>query len=590
MTDQKNLLLAIAISVAILFGFHFFYELPRQRALQAEQARQQALVEQQAPAGPAADPTLPQATVPGQAPGSETVVSNAPPAGPRERTVVLGETQRLKIDTPRIHGSVNLRGGRFDDLTLANYRVTPEPASAEVVLLAPTGSESPYFAEFGWIGAGGLPANAVPGPGTEWTASGGPLGVDKPVTLTWDNGQGLVFERVINVDQNFMFTVTQRVRNNGAAPVTLQPYGRVQRIGTPTTSGFYVLHEGPIGVIDGVLQEPNYTDLKEDGAEQKFSTTGGWFGFTDKYWLVSLVPDQGAQINARLFHQRQAAGDVYQFDFTAPALTVAPGAAAESTNRLFAGAKEVNLLEEYRDSLGIPRFNYAVDWGWFYFFTIPFFHALDFLRGLVGNFGVAILVFTVLLRLAFFPIANKQYEAFAKLKKLQPKMEEIRKVHGDNRERMSMEMMKLYKEEKANPLGGCLPILLQIPVFFALYKVLFVTIEMRHAPFFGWIQDLSAPDPTTLFNLFGLIPWDPPAILHIGVWPILMGVTMWLQQKLNPSQPDPVQQKVFMALPFIFTYMMAAFPAGLVIYWTWSNLLSIAQQWFIMRRMGVKVT
>ncbi|MFV3076539.1 membrane protein insertase YidC [Niveispirillum fermenti] len=576
MTDQKNLILTIVISIAILFGFHFFYERPRQMAAQAEFQRQQALQAEQ----------LPSSTVPGSTPGVGAIGG---PAAPRPRADVLAEAGRVTIATPSLHGSINLRGGRIDDLTLAKYKVTPDKDSAEVVLLSPVGAVDPYFAEFGWVPAHAGTALDLPKADTVWTASADRLTPDAPLVLTWDNGAGLVFERTITVDADYMFTVTQRVRNETGADVALSPYGFVQRRGTPKTEGMFVLHEGPLAIVNGTLKEYKYKDLKEDGATVNLSSTGGWIGITDKYWLVGLIPDQSQTTDMRVLHQG-GAGDVYQVDYKAPAISVAAGGTAETTHRLFAGAKIVSLLDSYNEKLGIDSLDYAVDWGWFYFLTIPFFHALDFLGGLVGNFGVAILIFTVFLRLAFFPIANKQYEAFAKMKKLQPKMEELKKKHGDNREQLSMAMMKLYKEEKANPLAGCLPILLQIPVFFALYKVLYVTIEMRHAPFFGWITDLSAIDPTTMFNLFGLIPWDPPSFLHVGVWPLLMGITMWLQQKLNPSNPDPVQQKVFMLLPFIFTYMMASFPAGLVIYWTWSNLLSIAQQWFIMRRMGVKAT
>ncbi len=580
MTDQKNLILAIVISVAILFGFHFFYELPRQRAIQEDLERQRALQAetiQASESAPAVGADLPTATT-----------LPAPVAPTQAEAVSTGE--RIKIDTPRLHGTVNLRGGRIDDLTLADYKVTQDDDSPEVVLLSPSATARPYFAEFGWIPAGDTPASALPGPSTDWTATGGALTPDSPVTLTWDNGQGLVFERVVSVDRDYMFTVTQRVRNTTDRAVSLAPYGRVQRVGTPTLSGFFILHEGPIGVLDGVLREYEYEELRDEGQPFTEATTGGWIGFTDKYWLVSLIPDPAAPVDVRLFHQAQAGLDAYQIDYRSQVQTVQPGGSYETTHRLFAGAKQVSILDAYENDLGVTRFSYAVDWGWFYFLTKPFFYGLDFLGRLFGNFGIGILVFTVFLRLVFFPLANKQYESMAKMKKLQPKMEELKKRYGDDRQRFSEGMMLLYKQEKVNPLSGCLPILLQIPVFFALYKVLFVTIEMRHAPFFGWIQDLSAPDPTSLFNLFGLIPWDPPTILMIGVWPLLMGFTMWLQMKLNPAQPDPIQQKIFMILPFVFTFMMASFPAGLVIYWTWSNILSILQQWVIMRRMGVKIT
>ncbi len=573
MTDQKNLVLTIVISIAILFGFHYFYERPRQLAAQAEAQRQQALQAEQVPT-----------TTPGATPG---IGADAGVPAARDRADVVAETARVAIATPSLHGSINLRGGRVDDLTLAKYRTTPAKDSPEVVLLAPVGTEHPYYAEFGWVAANAGDGLLLPKADTVWTASANTLTPDSPVTLTWDNGAGLVFERTFTVDADYMFTVTQRVRNQTGAPVALSPYGFVQRRGTPKTEGTYVLHEGPLAIVNGTLKEYKYKDLQEEPAN--LNSKGGWIGITDKYWLVGLIPDQSLTTDMRVLHQKTAT-DIYQVDYKAPAVTVAPGETTETTNRLFAGAKIVDMLNSYNEKLGIDSLDYAIDWGWFYFLTKPFFHGLDWLGRTIGNFGIAILVFTVFLRAAFFPIANKQYAAFAKMKKLQPKMEELKKKHGENREALSMEMMKLYKEEKANPLAGCLPILLQIPVFFALYKVLYVTIEMRHAPFYGWIHDLSAADPTTIFNLFGLIPWDPPTFLHIGIWPLLMGVTMWLQQKMNPSNPDPVQQKMFMLLPFIFTYMMASFPAGLVIYWTWSNLLSIAQQWVIMRKMGVKPT
>jgi YidC/Oxa1 family membrane protein insertase len=597
MSDQKNLILAITLSLAILFGFQFFYEAPRQKALQEEQARQRAQQEQLLANAPAAQPSagVPAAgadALPGS-PDTPATVSAAPatafPSGPRDRTTVLAETARVRIDTPALHGSLNLRGGRFDDLTLAGYRVDLAPTSPEVTLLSPTGATGqPYFAEFGWVAAGGVSAANLPSTSTVWTATGGPLTPTRPVTLRWDNGQGLVFERQVAVDADYMFTVTDRVLNNGSAPVALAPYGRVQRIGTPQTQGFYILHEGPIGVFDSVLNEYSYADLLEDRRIIEAKSTGGWVGFTDKYWLVSLVPDQSRLVDVRVFHQSQGATDAYQTDFRNQPLTIEPGASAEAVHRLFAGAKIVDLLDRYKDG-GIARFTYAIDWGWFYFLTQPFFHALDFLGSNTGNFGIGIIIFTVFLRLAFFPLANKQYESFAKMKLLQPKLEELRARCGDDKQRMSMEMMNLYKQEKVNPLAGCLPILIQIPVFFALYKVLFVTIEMRHAPFYGWIQDLSAPDPTNLFTLFGLIPWVPPAFLHLGALPLLFGITMWLQMKLSPSNPDPIQQRIFMIMPFIFTYFTATFPAGLVIYWTWSNILAIGQQWLIMRRMGVKM-
>lgn len=579
MTDQRNLILAIALSIAILLGFQFFYEKPRieqQKQLAAQQAAQ---TEQTVPA-------------PGTAPGAANPqipgLATAEPA--KDRAALLAEQlaagSRVKIDTPSLHGSINLVGGRIDDLTLATYHETPDPKSPEIVLLAPAGTPAAYYAEFGWV-----PEDrsvAAPGADTRWTANGTALTPDKPLVLTWDNGGGLVFERKVEVDKDFMFTVTQTVRNAGSQPVRLLPYSLVTRSGTPHTSGYYILHEGPLGVFDGKLSEKSYDDLKKAGKPLTQETTGGWIGITDKYWLVSLVPDQKEKVTARYVYSSPGNSDRYQVDTLGTAVEVAPGATATQTGRLFAGAKQVKLLDAYADKLGITNFDLAIDFGWFYFLTKPFFYALDFLGRVLGNFGLAILVFTVVVKAAFFPLANKSYQAMSKMKKLQPQMQSLRERFADDPQRMNQELMGLYKREKVSPVSGCLPIVIQIPVFFALYKVLFVTIEMRHAPFFGWIHDLSAPDPTTIFNLFGLIPWDPPAMLHLGAWPLIMGVTMWLQQRLNPAPPDPVQQKVFQFLPIIFTFMLAGFPAGLVIYWAWNNLLSVAQQWTIMNRMGVK--
>jgi YidC/Oxa1 family membrane protein insertase len=387
-----------------------------------------------------------------------------------------------------------------------------------------------------------------------------------------------------------MLGAEQRVRNQGAEPVQVLPWARIRRERTPEVAGFFILHEGFVGVIDGRLQEYTYSSAKDEAQKRRGpafeqEAAGGWAGFTDKYWLTALMPaNQQERMRTAFRHVSDGGQDRWQVDMAPPAAqSVAPGAAAALATRLFAGAKEVHLLDAYRDRLGITDFDKAIDFGWFYFLTKPFFYALDFLFRLTGNFGVAILLFTLGIKILFFPLANKAYHSMAKMKVLGPKMQEIKERYKDEPQKAQMEMMALYKSEKVNPASGCLPILIQIPVFFALYKVLFVTIEMRHQPFFGWIRDLSAPDPTNLFNLFGLIPWDPPALLHMPVWAILMGLTMWVQQKLNPQPPDPIQAKIFQWMPVLFTFMLASFPAGLVIYWTWNNLLSIAQQWWIMR-------
>jgi YidC/Oxa1 family membrane protein insertase len=563
--QQRNLFIAIAVSIGILLGFQFLFEQPRLERQQQAQQTQPAT----APQGEV--PTTGAPSAPGPIPGA---------AAPPSREAALQSAPRVKIKTPNIEGSFTLLGGRIDDIRLMRYRESVDPESPEIVLLSPTGTAGAYFAEFGWVPSG--PGVRLPGADTLWTASSDTLTPGAPVVLTWDNGEGLKFTRTIAVDDNFMFTVTERVENSGTDPVALLPYGLIQRTGPPATSGFFILHEGPVGVFDGKLKEPGYDDLKDDGPIA-LTTTGGWLGITDKYWLTALVPDQNEPVKGRFSHALRDRADVYQADFLGAERQIPPGGSAETSARFFAGAKEVKVLQSYEDA-GVDRFADAVDWGWFFFLTKPIFHLLDFFNRLLGNFGLGILLLTVIIKLLFFPLANKSYAAMAKMKTLQPQMMELREKFGDDKARLNQEMMALYKRVGANPLAGCLPILIQIPVFFALYKVLFVTIEMRHAPFFGWIRDLSAPDPTTIFNLFGLIPWDPPSILHIGAWPIIMGVTMYLQQKLNPQPPDPIQAKMFMLLPFIFTYMLAQFAAGLVIYWAWNNLLSIAQQWVIMRK------
>ncbi|MGE0716605.1 MAG: membrane protein insertase YidC [Alphaproteobacteria bacterium] len=573
MTDQKNLIIAIAISIAILLGFQFFVQKPH------HEAQRQAQVEQQA-----AQPS-PGAATPPTVPGATPAAGAAAPGGAVPRADALARAPRVPIDTARVKGSVSLRGGRVDDLTLKDYRETVAPGSPLIDLLSPSDSATPYFVQFGWVAGPGSADVALPREDTMWRAEGDGLTQQSPLTLVWDNGQGLIFRRTLAFDANFLLTVTDRVENQGAGPVTLLPYALTKRWPTPHTAGFYILHEGLIGVTDGVLREISYSSIKDQKrVEQK--TTGGWVGFTDKYWLVALVPDQGEAVDTRFTWEARGRDDAYQADYLGAARQLAPGQTAETTHRVFAGAKEVHLLDDYRDRLGIQRLDRAIDFGWFYFLTKPIFYVIDYFYRWLGNFGLAILLLTVLIKLAFFPLANKSYRAMSKLKKLQPKMMELREKYGDDRQRLNQEMMQLYRKEGANPASGCLPIVIQIPVFFALYKVLFVTIEMRHAPFYGWIRDLSSPDPTTIFNLFGLIPWTPPHVLMIGAWPLIMGVTMFLQQKLNPQPPDPIQAKVFMALPIVFTYMLAGFPAGLVIYWAWNNLLSIIQQWVIMRRAG----
>ncbi len=586
--DQRNLILAIVLSLAILMTYEVFIVGP-QRQHQLEQLEQSQVAE---PSKPDQQPdheipTPPSgATTSGAAPGE---VGEAPAA--LSRAEALAQAPRIAVDSTTLSGSIALKGGLFDDLILKRYRETIEPGSPQIKLLHPLGVAQPYYVNFGW--SAGPEGPPVPGRDSLWQADRQTLAPGAPVTLSWDNGQGLRFEQRLSLDDNYMFTVTQSVANSGQADVELSSYGLVSRTGTPKVLGFYILHEGLLGVVDNTLHEIDYKDLVKDGPQQ-FATTGGWLGITDKYWLVALVPDQERQVQARFLHSLADDQDKYQSDFLYQTLTVPAGGTVEVTSRLFAGAKEAKLLDAYRDNLGIPRFDRAVDFGWFYFLTKPFFYALHYFAGLFGNFGLAILLLTVLVKLAFFPLANKSYVAMAKMRKLQPEMLELRERYGEDKQKLNQEMMALYKREGANPVSGCLPVVIQIPVFFSLYKVLFVTIEMRQAPFYGWIKDLSVPDPTTILNGFGLIPWDVPELgilnlLNLGVWPLLMGTSMVLQQRLNPQPADPVQAKIFLFMPIIFTFLLAHFPAGLVIYWTWNNLLSMLQQAVIMKRAGVPI-
>jgi len=587
--EQRNLLLAIVLSVGILIGFQYLFE-----KLRPPPPPSPAVPTQTAPApGTASTGSAPGTAAPSTVPGATPTPGAATAPTSETREQALAASPRVKIDAPRLHGSIALTGGRIDDLTLASYHETPDPRSPEVVLLWPTGTKDPYFAESGWVA--GSPGIKVPGSDTHWTPSDGKLTSKTPLTLTWDNGDGLVFTRTISVDDNYMFTVREAVRNTGSAPVSLLPYALVSRTGAPDGSAYYISHEGLAGYLDGHVfgggtgflwlgDNDTYANLPPD-KPRDYSSTGGWLGFTDKYWLTALVPPQDQAIKARFIHVVERGVDRYQADYLGPATTIPADGTAAAETRFFAGAKEVNLLDSYRDS-GILKFDLAIDWGIYYFLTKPIFFVLQFFYTLIGNFGLAILLLTLLIKLAFFPLANKSYAAMSKMKLLQPEMQKVRERFPDDKARQQQEIMALYKKVGANPLAGCLPIVLQIPVFFSLYKVLFVTIEMRHAPFFGWIHDLSAPDPTSFANLFGLLPFAPPAMLAIGAWPLMMGVTMYLQQKLNPQPVDPVQARMFMLLPIVFTYMLSAFPAGLVIYWAWNNLLSIAQQWAIMHRAG----
>ena len=594
--NNRNYILAIVLSILVLVGWQYFVGMPqmeRQREAQRQQQTQQS--QQGVP------PAAPGAT-PGAAPAPGTAAPAAPGASApaavvaQTREQVLAATPRIAIETPRLTGSINLVGARVDDLVLATYRETVAKDSANVILLSPQGSpidpvhhRQPFYAEFGFV-AGAGQTIPVPNAETRWTQSGsGKLTPATPVTLTWDNGQGLTFQRIYEIDPTYMITVRDSVVNRGQAQAVLHPYGLISRHGTPQTSGYYILHEGLIGVFgDKGLQEVGYSAI-ETARTQAFRSRGGWLGITDKYWAAALIPDQATDTDSSFKFFQSGTLKSYQTDYLKPALTIAPGATAETTSRLFAGAKEVAVVDGYAASLSVDRFDRLIDWGWFYFITKPLFKVMDWIFLKTGNFGIAILLVTLLVKALFFPLANKSYASITMMKKVQPEMMEIRDRFADDKMKQQQELMALYKREKINPLAGCWPIVIQIPVFFALYKVLFITIEMRQAPFFGWIRDLSAPDPTSLFNLFGLLPFEVPHFLLIGIWPLIMGVTMWVQMQMNPAPTDPIQATFFKWMPILFTFMLASFPAGLVIYWAWNNTLSVLQQAVIMRRYGVKL-
>jgi YidC/Oxa1 family membrane protein insertase len=584
--NNRNFFLAMALSVFVLVGWQYFYVTPKlekekaaaAKAEKLAQSRQQPKPEAGIPAI-AADHTLP------------STQNTTPAAGNNmSRSAALEVSQkRVPISTPGLKGSIALRGGRIDDLELIRYRKSVDPYSPSVVLFSPSGSPDPFYVEYGWSAPAGAGIK-VPASDTMWTIEKGKnLTPDAPITIAWDNGEGITFRRTISVDENYMFSVTQEVSNNTDKDLSLSPYALISRHGAKQSNGMYILHEGLVGVFgnDG-LQEVTYEDIAEDVLLNYKSQTG-WLGITDKYWAATIIPAQGEKFSARFSTAETGFTRSYQADYLRSPVTVLAGSKARVDANLFAGAKKVRLIDTYEKALGIENFDLLIDWGWFYFITKPMFWALDWFYNLVGNFGVSILIVTLLIKIVLFPLANKSYVSMGRMKKLQPKMEEIKNSFPDDKTAQQQALMELYKREKVNPVSGCLPMLIQIPVFFALYKVLFVTIEMRHAPFFGWIQDLSAKDPTSIFNLFGLLPYDVPSILYIGIWPIIMGITMWVQMQLNPAQPDPVQRKIFAWMPVFFTVLLASFPAGLVIYWAWNNLLSVIQQWYIMSKEGVEI-
>ncbi|TPJ66747.1 membrane protein insertase YidC [Mesorhizobium sp. B2-6-1] len=588
MENNRNFFITIALSVLILTLWQVFYMNPR-----VEQQREAARVEQQRveeqkkaaeTANPGAATPAPAGTAPGaipNAPGGDTVTAAS-------RDQALAASKRVKIDTPSLEGSINLTGGRLDDLKLKHYTETVDKNSPKIELLNPSELPSGYFAEIGFVGND--KTGTVPGADTVWNVEGNPtLTPSTPVTLTYTSDKGLTFKRTFSVDSDYMFTVSDEVRNSGSAPVTLSNYGRVTRYDKPAVASTYVLHEGLIGFTGAEgLQEHKYASIEKDKEVKPGKSTDGWLGITDKYWAVTVVPSEKQPFQPR-FGYFVDGRHRYQSDFLTDPINVEAGQSATVETEVFAGAKEVAKINAYAEDRHIKRFDLLIDWGWFHFITKPMFWLIDTLYKFLGNFGLAILATTVIVKAIFFPLANKSYASMANMKKVQPKMLEIREKYADDKMKQQQAMMELYKTEKINPLAGCWPVALQIPVFFSLYKVLYITIEMRHAPFFGWIQDLAAPDPTSIFNLFGLIPITLPHMLMIGVWPLIMGVTMFLQMRMNPTPPDPTQAAIFTWMPVIFTFMMAGFPAGLVIYWAWNNTLSILQQGVIMKRQGAKI-
>ena len=583
MDDQnKNLLIATGLSFVVILVWFLLFPPPE------EQLQDQA--------GPNAIETVEGDTA--TAPSATTGGGDTAAAPAQAETV---DAPRVTIDTDRLGGSISLTGGRIDELILKDYTVTLDEDSPKVQILEPVGGNNPYYALYGWAPGSGLGLDDVPGANTAWELeSGDSLSVDTPVTLRWDSPAGLVFRRTISIDEDFMFSVTQSVENAGDGTVSAAPYGIIARHGEPADlKNFFVLHEGVVAIADGKLSEIGYSDMPDmdvnqsEGARAEVTqvTENGWIGFTDHYWMTTLIPQQGAPFKqAAKYDERR---DIYQTEAVLPTMTLAPGETQEVTTQLFAGAKEYETIRDYEDD-GVVRFIDSIDWGWFFFLTKPIFWMLHQIHLLIGNMGWSIIGLTLIIKAILFPLAYKSYVSMAKMKELQPEMEKLKEKAGDDRQKLQQEMMALYKKEKVNPASGCLPILLQIPIFFSLYKVIFVAFELRHAPWFGPFQDLSTPDPTSLFNLFGLLPWAAPApgttlaLVFIGILPLLLGISMWLQQKLNPAPADPTQKMIFAWMPWVFMFMLGGFASGLVVYWITNNTITFTQQYLIMRSQGYK--
>ena len=582
MDDQnKNLILATALSFLVILVWFVLFPPP-----EPTPADPNAVIAAQ---GQGVLPTASSETG-----AAEATVGSAAVADP------AADAPRIAIETDRLKGSISLLGGRIDELALKDYRDTIDEGSPIVDLLAPTGSANPYYALYGWAPGAGLAFEQVPGPNTVWSATNTTkLSVGAPVTLTWDNGAGLLFTREVSVDENFMFTVTQGVENKSDGTVSLAPYGILARHGEPQDlKNFFILHEGVVAMTDGELIETDYSDMPDfeinvnEGARADVTQVAeqGWIGFTDQYWMTTLIPAPGPFKATAKYDDRR---DIYQTEAVLPTQKLTPGASISATTQLFAGAKEWETIRNYQTA-GVDRFLDSIDWGWFFFLTKPIFAVLHYLNAFIGNMGWAIIGLTFLIKAILFPLAYKSNVSMAKMKALQPEMEKIKERAGDDKQKLQQEMMAMYKKEKVNPASGCLPILLQIPIFFSLYKVIFVTLELRHAPWFGWIEDLSAPDPSSILNLFGLLAFTPPepgsilAIISLGILPILLGISMWIQQKLNPAPTDPTQAMIFAWMPWVFMFMLGTFASGLVIYWIANNTITFTQQYIIMRSQGVK--
>ena len=496
------------------------------------------------------------------------------------RQDAIKQSDRINISNEKIFGTISLNGALIDDVTLKNYKETLNEDSKQVVMLNPKKSENGYFLETGWATSENI---KVPNHNSKWRVIGNnTLTPKQPVTIQWNNNEGLIFKKKLTIDDKYLIIIEDSVQNLSQKNINLFHYSQITRNKKPDVQNFYILHEGLIGVVGEELKELSYEDIIEK--KESYKNNSGWFGITDKYWLSAIIPQKGKNFNAEFTYDKQFKAN---YIITDPTI-INSNETKKNVATLFIGAKEVSVVDGYAEQSGINKFDLAIDWGWFFYFTKPIFFVIDYLYKISGNFGIAIILLTAAVRLIFFPLANYSFVSMAKMKALQPEMQRLKDLYKDDKQKIQMEMMNLYKREKVNPVSGCLPVLIQLPFFFAIYKVLFVTLEMRHAPFFGWIQDLSAPDPTTIFNLFGLIPWDPPSFLIIGIWPILMGLTMWIQQKLNPAPPDPIQAKIFMFFPFFLTILLASFPSGLVVYWTINNVLTMAQQYVIIRKTKTK--